>query len=233
MKRLYRSASVVDRGGGFAIALDDRLVRTPGKRTLVVRIRALADALADEWNAQGETVVPGEMPLSRLANSALDGVVPRRQQVIDEVARHGATDLVCYRAAEPPELVERQSGAWQTLVEWLAREYGIRLRIATGVVPTAQSRATLDSFHAAVSTYDDLGLTGLHAATAACGSLVIALALARGRLDAEAAWSASQLDETYQIERWGEDAEAADRRARLLADIEAASRFMTLAGGGA
>jgi len=233
VKRFYRTACVVDRDGGFAIALDDKLVRTPGKRTLVVPMRALADALADEWNAQGETVVPGEMRLSQLANSALDGVEARRQQVIDDAVRHGATDLVCYRAAEPPELVERQSVAWQTLVEWLASEYGIRLRIATGVVPTAQSRATLDSFHAAVSTFDDLGLTGLHAATAACGSLVIALALARGRLDAEAAWSASQLDETYQIERWGEDSEAVDRRAGLLADIEAASRFMTLAGGGA
>ncbi len=121
---------------------------------------------------------------------------------------------------------------WQPLVDWIASEFGIRLEIVSGVLPAAQSQATIDAFHDAVSAFDDFPLTGLHAAAAACGSLVIALALARGRLDAEAAWSLSQLDETYQIEHWGEDAEAADRRARLLVDIEAASRFMALGGAG-
>ncbi len=230
MKRFWREARVVEAHDGFSIALDGRLVRTPGKRTLVVPSATLADALAHEWNGQGETVDPSEMPMTRLANSAVDGVVVRRAEVVDEVARFGATDLVCYRAIEPAELVERQSASWQPLVDWIATECGIRLRIVAGVVPAAQSRATNDAFHAAVSAVDDFHLTGLHAATAASGSLVIGLALARGRLDAEAAWSSSQLDETYQIERWGEDAAAADRRARLRVDIETASRFMALGG---
>jgi len=232
VKRFWREAQVVEQEDGFAIALDDRSVRTPGKRTLVVPSRALADALADEWNAQGDTVKPDEMPLTRYANSAADGVILRRAEVIEEVVRYGASDLVCYRATEPPELVERQSVGWQPLVDWIASDFRIRLQIVSGVLPVAQSQATIDAFHVAVSAFDNFPLTGLHAAAAACGSLVIALALARGRLDAKAAWSLSQLDETYQIERWGEDDEAADRRARLMADIDAASRFMALGGAG-
>lgn len=232
MKRFWREAQVVEQEDGFAIALDDRSVRTPGKRTLVVPSRALADALADEWNAQGDTVKPDEMPLTRYANSSADGVILRRAEVIEEVVRYGASDLVCYRATEPPELVERQSVGWQPLVDWIASDFRIRLQIVSGVLPVAQSQATIDAFHVAVSAFDNFPLTGLHAAAAACGSLVIALALARGRLDAKAAWSLSQLDETYQIERWGEDDEAADRRARLMADIDAASRFMALGGAG-
>ncbi len=230
MKRFWREARVVEQEDGLAIALDGTPVRTPGKKTLVVPSRALAAAIAGEWNAQGDEVEPNGMRLTRLANSTVDGVAKRRAEVIDDVARRGATDLVCYRATEPPELVERQSAGWQPLADWIASEFGIRLEIVSGVLPATQSRATLDAFHCAVSAFDDFSLTGLHAAAAACGSLVIALALARGRLDAAAAWSASQLDETYQIEHWGEDAEAADRRGHLLADIEAASRLMALAG---
>jgi chaperone required for assembly of F1-ATPase len=233
MKRFWREARVVDEFGGFAIALDNRPVLTPGKRTLIVPTKALADAIAAEWNAQEETVEPGEMALTRLANSAVDGVALRRDDVIDDIARHGVTDLICYRADEPPELVERQSAAWQPLVEWVAAELGISLVVVSGVVPAAQTPATLATLRAAVSGFDDFPLTGLHAAAAACGSLVIALALARGHLDTDAAWSLSQLDETYQIEKWGEDPEAADRRARLRADIGAACRFMELSGPGA
>ncbi len=232
MKRFWDSARAAEHEAGIAIALDDRPVRTPGKRILVVPTQALADAIAAEWNAQGDTVEPSGMPLTRHANSAVDGVTLRRAEVIEEVARYGATDLICYRATDPPELVERQSASWQPLVHWIDSEFGIRLEVVSGVLPVAQSQATVDAFHAAVSAFDDFPLTGLHAAAAACGSLVIALALARGRLDAEAAWSLSQLDETYQIERWGEEAEATDRRVRLLADIGAASRFMALGGTG-
>ncbi len=232
MKRFWREAHVVEQDDGFAIALDGKPVRTPGKKTLVVPSQTLADAIAVEWNAQDDEVEPYEMRLTQLANSTVDGVAARRAEVTDDVARHGATDLVCYRATEPPELIERQSAGWQPVVDWITTELEIRLEIVSGVVPAPQSQATLDAFHAAVSAFDDFPLTGLHAATTACGSLVIAFALARGRLDAEAAWSLSQLDETYQIERWGEDAEAADRRTRLLADIEVASRFMALAGAG-
>ncbi len=229
MKRFWRDVDVVDQDGGFTIALDDKAVRTPGKRHLVVPTRSLAEAIAREWAAQGDTVEPAEMPLTRLANSAVDGVAPRRDEVIADAAKYGATDLVCYRAAEPPELVERQRDGWQPLVVWIADRHGIGLEIASGVVPVTQSPETLDTFRALVSTLDDFRLTGFHAVTTACGSLVIALALAEGHVDAEAAWSLSQLDESYQIERWGEDDAAADRRARLRTEIEAAASFMSLA----
>ena len=230
MKRVWRSAQVAEHADGFAITLDGKAVRTPGKRNLVVPTRALAEAIASEWNAQGDTVEPSEMPLTRYANSASDGVMLRRAEVIEEVTRFGATDLICYRATEPPELVERQLENWQPLADWIADELEIKLEIASGVIPVAQSESTMNGFRAAVSAFGDFSLTGLHGATAACGSLVIGLALARGHLDAEAAWMLSQIDETFQIERWGEDAEATDRRARLRADIEATSRFMVLGG---
>ena len=232
MKRFWRNAQVAEQEGGFAINLDGKPVCTPGKRMLVVPSRTLADAIAGEWNAQGDTVEPSEMPLTRLANSASDAVTSRRTQVIDAITRYGATDLICYRATDPPELVQRQSEQWQPLVDWIANELGIQLEIASGVIPVAQSQLTINGFRAAVSAFDDFPLTGLHGVTAGCGSLVIALALADGHLDAEAAWTTSQLDEIFQIERWGEDAEAADQRARLRADIEAASRFMMLGGAG-
>jgi len=230
VKRFWRSAQVAEQADGFAITLDGKAVRTPGKRNLVVPRRALAEAIASEWNAQGDTVEPSEMPLTRYSNSASDGVILRRAEVIEEITRFGATDLICYRATEPPELVERQLENWQPLADWIADELEIKLEIASGVIPVAQSESTMNGFRAAVSAFDDFPLTGLHGATAACGSLVIGLALARGHLDAEAAWMLSQIDETFQIERWGEDAEATDRRARLRADIEAISRFMVLGG---
>lgn len=232
MKRFWREARIEEQADGFAITLDGKAVRTPGKRALVVPCRPLAEAIAGEWDAQGDTVEPGDMPLTRFANSAADGVAPRRSEVIEEVTRYGATDLVCYRASEPPELVERQAQSWQPLVGWVADEFGIRLEITSGVIPVAQPRSAIDGFRAAVSAFDNFPLTGLHGATAASGSLVIALALARGHLDAEGAWALSQIDETFQIERWGEDEEAAERRDRLRADIEAASRFMVLGGAG-
>ena len=232
VKRFWDKVRVIEKEGGFSITLDDHPVHTPGKRALVVPNRDLAEEIAEEWNVQSDAVEPSEMPLTRYANSAADGVILRRTEVIEEVTRYGATDLICYRATDPSELVERQAAGWDPLVEWIASELQIRLKIVSGALPVAQSQATIDAFHVAVSAFDDFPLTGLHAAAAACGSLVIALALARGHLNAEAAWWLSQLDETYQIERWGEDAEAIDRRARLLADIEVASRFMFLGGAG-
>ena len=228
MKRFWHDVDVVGRAGGFSIVLDDKAVRTPGKRDLVVPTRSLAAALAKEWAAQGDTVNPAGMPLTRLANSIIDGVVPRRDEVIADAAKYGATDLVCYRAADPPELVERQRDGWQPLVRWIAERHGIRLEIASGVVPVAQAPETHAAFHALVSALDDFRLGGFHAVTTACGSLVIALALADGQVDAEAAWALSQIDESYQIERWGADDEAVDRHTRLRAEIAAAALFMSL-----
>jgi chaperone required for assembly of F1-ATPase len=228
MKRFYKAAGVLPDGEGFTVTLDGKPVRTPGKRRLTVANRGFAEAIAAEWEAQGESLAPSDMRLTRLANSAIDFVALHREGVRAAVARFADTDLLCYRAVEPDDLAARQAEEWQPLLDWLAGRYGVWLAVADAMLPVSQPAEALARLADVVSGFDDLRLTALHSAAAACGSLVIALALAAGRLDAEGAWRASQLDETYQIERWGEDREAAMRRATLKADIAAAARMLEL-----
>lgn len=228
MKRFYKSAGTTEAAEGFGIALDGKPVRTPAKKSLVVPTRALAEAIAAEWLAQGDTVDPKQLPLTRLASIALDLVAPRREAVIAEMVKYASTDLGCYRAAEPPELVARQQAIWQPLIDWASLRFDAPLAVTASILPLAQSPATLKAFEAAVGAYDSFRLAALHLATAACGSLVVALALIEDRIDAEAAFAAAELDESYEIERWGEDAEQARRRKGLKEDIALAARFATL-----
>lgn len=231
MKRFYKTAGLTEVPEGFGVALDGKPVRTPAKRLLVVPTRALAEAIADEWLAQGDTVDPKRLPLTRLASIALDLVAPRREAVIAEVVKYAGTDLVCYRASEPPELVARQHAAWQPLIDWATLRFDAPLSVTSSILPITQSTATLKAFEVAVAAYDSHRLAALHLATAACGSLVVALALIEGRIDAEAAFAAAELDESYEIERWGEDAEQAKRRQGLRDDIALAARFEALLRG--
>jgi len=231
VKRFYRQTGVAEDGSGFAVTLDERRLRTPAKAPLVLPTRALARAVADEWAAQEDEVRPATMPLMQLAATAVDRVAKLRPQVAAEVTAYAASDLVCHRAEHPPELVARQEAAWQPLVAWAARHLGARLEVTAGVVPLAQPDEALAAVAAAVEAHDDLELTALHSATLACGSVIIALALSSGEIDAGAAWTASQVDECWQIERWGEDAEAMARQAALRAEIEAAARFLDLGRG--
>ena len=192
---------------------------------------ALAAAIAGEWNAQQGEIHPESMPLTRIAATALDRTVMQRDKVIAETANYAGTDLVCYRAEHPPALIARQQAAWQPLLDWAAYRYDAALTAASGVMPQPQSPTALKAYAAAVAALDEFRLTALHLATAACGSLVIALALLEGRIDAGAAFEASQLDESFQIEAWGEDAEATARRRALADDITALARFMALLDG--
>jgi chaperone required for assembly of F1-ATPase len=228
MRRVYKQAVSEPVEGGWGVALDGRPLRTPGKAALVVPSAALAAAVAAEWDAQQADIRPADMPLFRLAATALDRTAPFRDRVVAEIANYAGTDLVCYRAAEPPALAARQRAVWQPLIDWARQRYDAALRVTSGVIPESQSPAVLRAFAAAVSALDDFSLTALHALTGGCGSLVIALALLEGRLDAGEAFAASQLDETFQIEAWGEDAEAMARRQALAADIAAAARFLEL-----
>lgn len=230
MKRVYKQVTTRPAAGGWSIALDGRPMRTPGKNDLVVPTEALAAAIAEEWDAQQTEIRPATMPLTRLAATAIDRTAVQRDRVVAETADYAGTDLVCYRADHPPALAARQHAAWQPLIDWAALRYDAALAVTSGVIPTPQSPATLKAFARAVAALDDFRLTALHTLTAACGSLVVALALLEGRLDAETAFAVSQLDETFQIEAWGEDAEAAGRRRALAADIEAAARFIALLG---
>ncbi len=228
MRRFYKKAGTLPAAGGQGVTLDDRLVQTPGKRDLIVPSAALAMAVAAEWDAQQEEIRPATMPLTRLAGATIDRVPAQRDAVVRQVADYAGTDLVCYRAAHPPALGAREQAVWQPLIDWAVERYAARLVVTTGVIPTKQPAASLKAFAAAVAAYDEFALTALHAATAACGSLIIALALLEGRVDAGEAFAAAQLDESFQIEAWGEDAEQAERRAALAADIKAAARFMAL-----
>jgi chaperone required for assembly of F1-ATPase len=228
VRRVYQRAEPVERAGGRGIALDGKLIKTPGKRELIVPNAALASAIAEEWNVQQGEVRPTTMPMTRLATTTIDRVAPHREAIIRQTANYAGTDLVCYRASGPAALATRQQAVWQPLIDWAVLRYDAPLTITAGVIPRSQSATSLRALAAAVAKLDDFSLTALHVATAACGSLVIALALLEGRLDAEEAFATSQLDESFQIEAWGEDTEQTERRCALAAEIEAASRLLSL-----
>jgi chaperone required for assembly of F1-ATPase len=231
MKRFYKKAEPVPAAGGHGIALDGRLVKTSGKHDLIVPRLALAAAMAAEWEAQQGEIRRVAMPLTRLAGATIDRSAAQRDAVVQQVAHYAGTDLVCYRAARPPALAARQRAVWQPLIDWAVERYDAPLAVTFGVIPKSQPAASLAAFAAAVAGHDDFSLTALHAATGASGSLVIALALLEGRLDPDEAFAASQLDESFQIEAWGEDTEQAKRRAALAAEIAAAARFISLLRG--
>jgi chaperone required for assembly of F1-ATPase len=228
MKRIYGKVEAVPASDGYGVALDGRLVKTPRRRDLIVPTMALATAIAAEWEAQQGEIRREEMPLTRLAGTTIDRDAADREAIVRQIAGYAGTDLVCYRAAHPPALVTRQQALWQPLLDWAAERYAAPLTVTSGVIPSTQPAASLAAFAAAVAAYQNFALTALHAATTACGSLVIALALMEGRLDAGAAFAASQLDESFQIEAWGEDKEQAERRVALSAEIAAAARFTAL-----
>jgi len=171
------------------------------------------------------------MPLMQLTSTAIDRVAPQRERIAVDIAAYAATDLVCYRADMPAALIKRQHETWQPLVDWVRSQFDAPLAVIAGVMPQPQPPEALAALRAAVDGLDDMELAALHALTGASGSLVIGLALMKGRIDADQAWAASQLDETYQIEQWGEDAEAAKRRQALLNDIRNAAQFLELLRG--
>jgi len=228
VRRFYREAAAVPAEAGWELRLDGRAVKTPARQPLLLPAPALAEALAEEWSAQGEKLQPARMPLTALTFTAIDLVRPRRAEVVPEIVDYGGTDLLCYRAAQPSELVERQRTTWQPLLDWAALTLDAPLLVTEGVAAVEQPQASLQALQRAVEAEDDFTLAALASAVRAAGSLVIGLALARGRLDAEAAFAAAELDETWELERWGEDAEAAKRRAGLLAELQACGRFFAL-----
>ncbi len=228
MKRLYEHVAVEAIGAGWGVSLDGRAVTTPARARLLLPTPALAEALAQEWRGQGDEVRPESKPLTRLAASAIDLVAERREAVIDEIAAFGASDMLCYRADGDDELAGRQAAAWQPLLDWAAEALGARLGVTGGVLPLAQDAAALAALQRQVAGAGDFALAALHALATASGSLVVALALWRGEIDARTAVVLSQLDEDYQIERWGETPEAAAGRRATRLQIEQAAVFLAL-----
>ncbi|MFV3076134.1 ATP12 family chaperone protein [Niveispirillum fermenti] len=228
MKRFYKQVDVVAVEDGFGIALDGKPVRTPAKLPLTVPTQALADAIAAEWTAQGEEVKPATMPLTQLASTSIDGVRGRLADVAAASAAYGESELVCYRAEEPEELVERQARLWNPLLDWAARRHDAHLLITSGIIHRPQPEGALKALGAAVGELDEWRLTALQNCIGITGSLLVSLALVDGHLTPEQAFDLAQLDENYQIEKWGEDWEAADRRAVQRNDLSSTVRFLTL-----
>ncbi|MEM6678237.1 MAG: ATP12 family protein [Pseudomonadota bacterium] len=228
MKRFWTQTRVAAVEGGFELRLDTRPIRTPGKRALILPTATLAEAMAAEWEAQGETVDPRSMPVTRSANTAIDRVAPERAAVVGTVAAYGETDLLCYRAPHPDRLIARQAAVWDPLLDWAAEAYGARLQPAAGVMFSAQDPEATARLRAAVETRDAWALTALHELVTLSGSLVIGLAVAEGRLSPDEGWAASRVEEDWNIAEWGEDAEAAAQAARREADFHEAARFLML-----
>ncbi len=228
LKRFYKEVGSAAVEGGFAIQLDGREVRTPGQAVLVLPSAGLAEAVAGEWAVQGERIGPATMPLMSLACTAIDQIAPNRGAAIGELFDYAGSDLLCYRAEQPEALVARQAEVWQPLLDWAARELDAPLRVTCGIRHKPHPNDALAALRRAVEALDDFSLTALDCATRASGSLVIALALHRGRVGADAAFEAAELDETFQIELWGEDPEATRRRTAVCADLAAARRLFEL-----
>jgi chaperone required for assembly of F1-ATPase len=228
VKRFYKTAAAVETDQGYAVELDGRSVKTPAKNVLNLPRQALADAIAVEWETQGEDIDAHEMRLTRLANSAIDRVVEHRDNVISEIAGYAETDLVCYRSVSPEELADQQAAGWDPLVVWVRERHGVDLETTTGLLPIEQSRACIDAVRAVVATYDAFSLAGLHMVTVSSGSVVVGLAVADDQIDGTAAWELSLIDETFQLTEWGEDPDATKRRAGLRDDIAAGAEFLRL-----
>ena len=226
-KRFYKDVSVASaEDGGFAVLLDGRSIRTPAKRKLVVSERSLADALAEEWAAQKETVDPATMPMTRIVNTALDAVGERMGEVADDIAAFAGSDLLCYRADAPEALTLRQAAAWDPPLAWAEKTLGAKLGVETGIVHREQPPAAIASVRSALDRFDAIGLAALHVMTTLTGSAVLALAHAEGALTAEDAWAAATVDERWQSEQWGLDDEAEVRAGLRRAEFMAASRCL-------
>ncbi|MEL6978815.1 MAG: ATP12 family protein [Pseudomonadota bacterium] len=228
-RRFYETAAI---GPGatpklFIVLLDGKPLRCPSGAAFAAP-RAVAEAAAAEWSAVGERVDPGAMPVTRAVNTAIDQVAPQREAVIDEIAGYGASDLVCYRATEPKALAEREAAAWDPMLAWAESAFGAKLRIGAGITPVAQSADALAALRAATAARSDLGLTALSALTSLTGSLILGLAAAAQAIEAEAAWDASRIEETFQQERWGRDAEAEAAAAARREGFMAAARLARL-----
>ena len=217
-RRFYKSVHVVEGEGGFSIRLDERGLRTPARSVLVMPTQALARLLAAEWEAQGERIAMASMPATRLAFTAADRVRAARAEVCAEIARYGGSDVLCYFAEAPRRLEERQIQAWVPLLEWADEALGLHLVRTVGIAHVTQPRETLERVAALAGELDDFALAGLGHATALFGSAVLALALQRDKLGGALALDLSRLDEIYQAEVWGADAEAALRVESMTAE---------------
>jgi chaperone required for assembly of F1-ATPase len=229
MRRFYKEAEVVAGPEGWAIRLDGRPVKTPARAPLAVPGEALAIALAAEWQAQGETIDPATMPLTGFANATIDRVLPALADFRAQIAAYATSDLFCYRAGEPPDLVALQAATWDRPLDWARRRYDVSFAVTGGIMPVDQPAATLARLRAVVDAIDPWLLAGAATLTQIGGSLVGVLAHLEGEIGAEALFEATTLDERWQAQQWGEDEEASARLAIRRADFLGAASYCALA----
>jgi chaperone required for assembly of F1-ATPase len=228
VNRFYRAADVREmEDGNFALTLDGRTARTPGRNLLAVASRALMERVAEEWERQGETVDPTDMPITRLLNSAIDGVSRTMEETRADIARYAGSDLLCYGAEAPERLAERQRAAFDPVLAWAADALGARFNLTAGVIHVAQPPESLAAVRAALEAYDDpAALAALSVMTSLTGSVLLALAVARGLLTPAEAWATAHVDEDFQNEQWGVDDDAMARRAARWREMEAAATVL-------
>ena len=228
MKRFWQDVAVAPEEGGWAVCLDDRPVRTPARAMLIVPHRALADAIAGEWHAVEGEIDPRAMPLTGLANAAIDRVAPEKDAFAGGLARYAEADLACYRSDWPPELVERQAAGWDALLAWARRRYDVDFAITSGIMHVPQPAATIDRLAQAVAELDAFRLAGLSPPVTIGGSLLAALAVLERAMTTDVAWQAVSIDERWQLEQWGSDREAEQALDNRRRDFFAAARFLDL-----
>jgi len=228
VRRFWKEVETEREEGGWSIKLDERPVRTPARAPLLVPSEALADAIADEWRSVESDVNPRAMPLTGLANAAIDRVAPERQAFAGGLALYAEADLACYRSEWPPELVERQKAVWDPLLAWARRRYDVDFSITSGLMHVPQPQATIGRLSHAVSDLDPFQLAGLSPLISIGGSLVAALAVLERAMTAETAWGAVSIDERWQLEQWGADAESETALENKRHDFFAAARFLEL-----
>jgi chaperone required for assembly of F1-ATPase len=226
-RRFYQQAGVEETEGGFRVVLDGRPVRTPARGSLIMPSQRLAQAIAAEWDAQGETIDPATMPLARLANSIIDGVAAAPARVAADIAKYLGSDLLFYRAEGPQRLIERQMRLWDPVLAWAREALGARFLLAQGVVYAAQPEAAIAAARTAIPN-DPWRLGALHVITTLTGSALLALALLRGQLTVGEAWTAAHVDEDWNMEQWGHDDIALARRAARRAELDAAATVLAL-----
>ncbi len=228
MKRFYKLASVTSDAAPFGIALDGRPLRTPARAVLALPTLALADAVAAEWQAQGDEIKPRAMVLTGLANAAIDRVAPGLDNFADALARFAENELLAYRADSPALLVARQAAAWDPWLDWARRRYDVEFAVTAGIIHVPQPAATLARMVAAFRAMDAFRLAALHPIVTICGSAVLGLAMAEAVLDADAAWQTSHLDELWQAEQWGNDPLAEAGHKERQAELASAVRMLAL-----
>ena len=223
-KRFYKEASVKEEGGEFSVVLDGKTVKTPARHKLVLPNRALAEIVAHEFSSQRQTIDPAKMPVTRLVNSILDGVVDNMDVVRQDILEFVGNDMLFYRADSPKELVERQHRHWDPILEWIRKDYGARFMLTEGVMFVKQPEGSISAIRDALEAIESpYVLAALHSITTLCGSALIALAVWKGKISLPEAWKLAHLDEDWTIEHWGEDAEAKEKRAYHRAEYEAAA----------